>query len=290
MTAGAAEPNALVTIGEGGRREPNARATMVELYDGLVAESQNRWPSLRFDVGAVNGLLSPFLVAGFYYKTFMWPAPFWERLYEPMIRRAAGLGRAAMAPIRTATRKLWAHCDLLVVGAGPAGLAAALTAGARGRRDACLSTKTPTRRLAADRNSAIAENAPATLAANAGGAARAAELRLLPRTTAVGWYDDMVFAAVERVQAHVAKPDPDEPVERLWRIVAQRAVLCTGAEERPIVFGGNDRPGVMLADAGLAYARRYRRRGGAERRRFHQHPRRALRAAARSARRRASMS
>src|SRR5215207_5176459 len=95
LTAGAAEPNALVTTGSGGRTEPNTRATMIELHEGLAAKSQNRWPSLGFDVGAVNGLLSPFLSAGFYYKTFMWPAALWEKLYEPVIRKAAGLGRAS---------------------------------------------------------------------------------------------------------------------------------------------------------------------------------------------------
>ncbi|WP_343221273.1 2Fe-2S iron-sulfur cluster-binding protein, partial [Oharaeibacter diazotrophicus] len=129
VTAGSAEPNALVTVGTGGRRTPNARATMVDLHDGLVAESQNRWPSLGFDVGAAAGLVAPFLSAGFYYKTFMWPRAFWEMVYEPAIRRAAGLGRAGTEADPDPYEKRWAHCDLLVVGAGPAGLAAALAAG-----------------------------------------------------------------------------------------------------------------------------------------------------------------
>jgi NADPH-dependent 2,4-dienoyl-CoA reductase/sulfur reductase-like enzyme len=128
LTAGSAEPNALVTVGRGGRREANTRATMQELYDGLEATSQNRWPSLTFDIGAVNSLLSPFLSAGFYYKTFMWPAPLWEKLYEPFIRRAAGLGKASYDADPDNYEKTWAHCDLLVIGAGPAGLAAALSA------------------------------------------------------------------------------------------------------------------------------------------------------------------
>jgi sarcosine oxidase subunit alpha len=258
VTAGAAEPNALVTVGQGGRREPNVRATMQELHEGLVAESQNRWPSLGFDIGAVNGLLGPFLSAGFYYKTFMWPAALWERLYEPIIRRAAGLGRAGYDRDPDHYEKSWAHCDLLVVGAGPAGLAAALTAGRAGAQVILL-----------DEGPELGGTLlyeTATVGGREAGHALAgilAELRplpnvrLMPRTTAFGWYDDMVFGALERVQKHVAAPDPSQPVERLWRIAARRALLCTGAEERPIVFGGNDRPGVMMAEAGLAYALRH---------------------------------
>ena len=134
LTAGAAEPNALVTLGRGGRTEANSRATMVELHEGLEARSQNRWPSLRFDIGAVSQLAGPFLGAGFYYKTFMWPAAFWEKLYEPLIRKAAGLGRASYEADPETYEKRWAHCDLLVVGAGPAGLAAALSAARSGAR------------------------------------------------------------------------------------------------------------------------------------------------------------
>ena len=134
VTAGSEEPNALVELRTGARREPNTRATTVELYDGLAADSQNRWPTLRHDLLAVNQLVSPFLGAGFYYKTFMWPASFWEKLYEPAIRRAAGLGRAAGAPDPDHYEKAHAFCDVLVIGGGPAGLAAALAAGRAGAR------------------------------------------------------------------------------------------------------------------------------------------------------------
>jgi sarcosine oxidase subunit alpha len=134
LTAGSEEPNALVELRSGARREPNTRATTAELYDGLTAASQNRWPSLAFDIGAVNDRLSRFLVAGFYYKTFMWPAKFWELLYEPLIRRAAGLGRAAYAEDPDHYEKAFAHCDVLVIGGGPAGLMAALAAGRAGAR------------------------------------------------------------------------------------------------------------------------------------------------------------
>jgi sarcosine oxidase, alpha subunit family, heterotetrameric form len=258
VTAGSAEPNALVAVGEGARTEPNTRATVVELYHGLVAASQNRWPSLKYDIGSVNGLLSPFLGAGFYYKTFMWPAAFWEKVYEPLIRKAAGLGKAVMEADPDRYEKSWAHCDLLVIGAGPTGLMAALAAGRAGLRvilvdegfrlgGSLLNERvTVGGKPAAD----YAEDVVAELSA-------LPNVSLMPRTTVFGWYDDNVFGAVEKVQKHVPNPSPDLPVERLWRIIAKRAVLATGAEERPLVFGGNDRPGVMMAGAGRTYLNRY---------------------------------
>ncbi|MCH9675484.1 MAG: (2Fe-2S)-binding protein, partial [Gammaproteobacteria bacterium] len=130
LTAGSEEPNALVELHEGARRDPNTRATTVELYDGLVAHSQNRYPSLKHDLLEVNDLFAPFLGAGFYYKTFMWPAAFWEKLYEPLIRQAAGLGALSGQEDPDTYDKGYLHCDLLVIGAGPAGLTAALV-GAR---------------------------------------------------------------------------------------------------------------------------------------------------------------
>ena len=132
IASGSEEPNAIVELRSGARQEPNTRATVIELFDGLTAQSQNRWPSLKFDAMAINDRLSPFFAAGFYYKTFMWPAAFWEKLYEPLIRRAAGLGRAVLERDPESYEKCWTHCDLLIVGSGPAGLSAALTAGACG--------------------------------------------------------------------------------------------------------------------------------------------------------------
>ena len=134
LAAGSEEPNALVTVGEGAAATPNTRATVQEVYDGLVARSQNCWPSLRFDVAAVNDLAAPLIGAGFYYKTFMWPRGFWEKVYEPVIRRAAGLGALSGERDPDRCEKAFGFCDLLVIGGGPAGLMAALTAGRAGAR------------------------------------------------------------------------------------------------------------------------------------------------------------
>jgi heterotetrameric sarcosine oxidase alpha subunit len=258
VTAGSSEPNALVAIGKGAATDPNTKATVAELYAGLDARSQNRWPSLKYDVGALNSLLSPFLSAGFYYKTFMWPAAFWEKVYEPLIRRAAGLGRAVLERDPDSYEKCWAHCDLLVVGSGPTGLMAALTAGRAGLRVILADEDFRLGGSLLAETTRIDDRPAADFAE-----ACLAELRalpnvtIMPRTTVFGWYDDNVFGAVERVQKHVAAPQAKLPVERLWRIAAKRALLATGAEERPLVFGGNDRPGVMMAGAMRTYANRF---------------------------------
>jgi sarcosine oxidase subunit alpha len=258
ITAGAAEPNALVELREGGRKEANTRATMIELYDGLVANSQNRWPSLDFDIGAINSLASSIFVAGFYYKTFMWPKSFWEKIYEPMIRRAAGLGSASRLPDPDKYEKAYAHCDLLVIGSGPAGLMAALAAARAGQRviladeGSRLGGSLLNERDEIDGQSGLdwASGVLAELASLPG-------VTLMPRTTVIGWFDGNIFGAVERVNDHVAEPDPYEPRQRYWRFIAKRAVLAAGAEERPVAFGGNDVPGVMLASAMRTYANRY---------------------------------
>ena len=259
LSGGASEPNALVTIGEGPRREPNLRASMVELHDGLVAESQNRWPSLGFDLGAVNSLLSPFIGAGFYYKTFMWPAALWEKLYEPAIRRAAGLGRASHLPDQAAYEKCWAHCDLLVIGGGPAGLMAALAAGRAGARVIlCDEMAEPGGRLLADDVEIGDTDGPGFAGAALAEMAGLTNVEILPRTTVFGWYDSNVFGAAERSKGTAA----GVPAQRVWRIVARRAILAAGAEERPLVFGNNDRPGIMMASAMRGLARMQAVRAG----------------------------
>ena len=258
LTAGSEEPNALVTLGVGARAEPNTRATAVELYDGLQAKSQNRWPSLGFDLMAVNQLFAPLLVAGFYYKTFMWPAALWERLYEPLIRRAAGLGALSGEPDPDAYDHAHAFCDLLVIGAGPAGLSAALTAGRAGLRVILADEdRRPGGRLLGDRR--VIDDAPG----HAWASAAVDELRALPsvtvlaRTSVFGVYDGREYGALERLTDHLPAPAPGQPRQRLWKIVAKRALLASGAMERAPVFGGNDRPGVMTASAVSTYANRY---------------------------------
>jgi sarcosine oxidase subunit alpha len=258
LTAGSEEPNALVELRSGARREPNTRATTIELYEGLEAASQNRWPSLKFDVLAANQLLAPIFGAGFYYKTFMWPASFWEKVYEPAIRRAAGLGYAADLPEPDHYEKAHAFCDVLVIGAGPAGLAAALAAARSGARvilageDFRLGG-----RLLAERHEIDGAPALDWVAAAEAELESLPDCRILRRTTVFGVYDGGTYAALERVNDHVPVPPAHEPRQRVWRIVAKRAVLAAGAIERPIVFGDNDRPGVMLAGAVRAYVNRF---------------------------------
>ena len=258
MTAGPEEPNALVTLGEGARREPNSRATTVALHEGLVAESQNRWPSLDIDLLSVNQLLAPFLSAGFYYKTFMWPRAFWERVYEPLIRRAAGLGRAAQAPDPDHYEKAVAHCDLLVIGAGPAGLMAALAAGRTGARVIIVDEDERFGgRLLCELDRLDGLAAPDWVDGIVAELASLPETRLMPRTTLFGIYDGGVHGALERVADQRDTAPAHAPRQRMWRIHARRTILATGAIERPMVFAGNDRPGVMLAGAARSYLTRY---------------------------------
>ena len=258
LSAGPEEPNALVELRAGPRREPNTRATTAELFDGMIASSQNRWPSLRFDLMAVNSVLAPILSAGFYYKTFMWPASFWEKVYEPLIRRAAGLGRAAGVSDPDTYEKAFMHCDVLVVGGGAAGLTAALAAGRAGARVVlCEQDFQLGGRLIADNRVLGGQSSTEWVARMVAELAALPEVRILGRTTVFGVYDHGTYAALERVNDHVMEPPGHEPRQRLWRVIAKRCVVAAGAIERPPVFGDNDRPGIMLAGAVRTYINRY---------------------------------
>ncbi len=258
LTAGSEEPNALVTIGRGAAEEPNIRATMQELYEGLEARSQNRWPSLSWDLLSVNDLFAPFLGAGFYYKTFMWPRSFWEKLYEPAIRRAAGLGALSRAHNPDRYEKAFAFCDLLVIGAGPAGLMAALAAGRAGA-DVILADENAEMggRLLAETEEVGGQPAHGWAREVLAELAGMDNVRLMPRTTVTGAYDQGTYGALERLASHRADPPATLPQECFWRIVAKRAILAAGALERPVAFANNDRPGIMTAAAVRAYLNRW---------------------------------
>ena len=247
MSAGVEEPNALVTVGTGGRTEPNTRATDVFVYDGLVAVSQNRWPSLKFDVGAILGLAAPVFAAGFYYKTFFGPPQRWM-LYERFIRRAAGLGPAPTDADPDAFEHRAAFCDVLVVGSGPAGLAAAGAAAAAGERVLLVEQD------AELGGTVLADDGDLAPIAAAQAAITAANGRILTRTTASGLWDHGFVTLSQRVT------EPGQPgplAQRYWQVRAKRIVFAAGAIERPLTFAGNDRPGVMLARAVRTYIRRF---------------------------------
>ncbi len=258
LAAGSEEPNALVELRTGARQEPNTRATVAELFDGLEANSQNRWPSLAFDALAINDRLSNFFAAGFYYKTFMWPKAFWEKVYEPIIRRAAGLGSMSKLEDPDSYDKGFIHCDVLVIGAGPAGLMAALTAGRAGARVVLADEDF---RFGGRLNAETFDvgGMPGTDWAST----VVTELESLPnvrlmlRTTIIGAFDHGIYSAVERVSDHLAEPRPGKPRQTLWRIYSRHAILAGGATERPIAFENNDRPGIMLAGSLRAYANRW---------------------------------
>ena len=267
LGSGVEEPNALFGITRGpGRFEPNQRATCVPLVEGLVALSQNRWPSLARDLGALNDVGAAFIPAGFYYKTFMWPPSAWHRLYEPRIRAMAGLGQPTSEPDPDRYAQRWAHADVLVVGAGPAGLASALAAAAGGVRVMlCDQDEELGGALLASAASETIDGQPASewLTATLAALAAAPNVRLLPRTTAIAYGIHNLVTLAERRTDHLSLAVARGARERQWQVRAKRVIIATGAIERPLVFPNNDRPGIMLASAAQAYATRWGVRVGA---------------------------
>ncbi|MES5099327.1 sarcosine oxidase subunit alpha [Agrobacterium sp. BA1120] len=259
LSAGPEEPNALIDVSrDSSRKQPNVRATVQEVFDGAIVSSQNRFPSLSFDVGAVNDFLSPMFVAGFYYKTFMWPKAAWDKLYEPIIRRAAGLGNAPKEGDSDHYASRYAHCDVLVAGGGVAGLTAALAAAKMGAK-VILADENPEvgGALRFDTGTTIdgingydwAQRTLAELKAMA-------NVQVLTRTTVFGYYNHNFIGLAERVTDHLATTG-HEPRERLWQVRAKKVLLATGAIERHMVFANNDRPGIMLASAARTYLNQY---------------------------------
>ena len=270
VSCGVEEPNALVQLESGARAIPNARATEVELYDGLTATSVNCWPSVDHDLMAVSGMFGRLIPAGFYYKTFMWPKSLWMK-YEHYIRKASGLGVAPPLPDADRYDKMNAHCDVLVVGGGPAGLAAALAAGRSGARVLLVDEqnelggsllRTGNATTSAEL-CAIDSVAPlAWVERTVTELACLPEVRMLRRSTAFGYHDHNFLTINERLHDHLPLDRRKGTRERVWRVRAKQVVLATGAIERPLVFANNDRPGIMLASALAAYLNRYAVRPG----------------------------
>ena len=258
LTAGSEEPNALITVGQGAFQDPNIRATTQEIFEGLVTKSQNNWPNLQYDILSINDLFSNFLGAGFYYKTFMWPKSFWEKIYEPFIRRAAGLGALSGLHNSDTYEKAYAFCDLLIIGGGPSGLIAAKIAAEAGL-DVILAEQEP---IFGGRLNSETEKVDGIPGSD--WAVKIIEelkeldnVRLFLRTTVTGVYDQGTFAAVERVGHHLPDRGNDRPLECFWRIVAKNSILAAGAIERAIAFPNNDRPGIMAASAVRTYLNRF---------------------------------
>jgi len=259
IAAGPEEPNALVSVGSGSTHEPNNRITDVELYEGLVATSQNRWPSLAFDVSAINNTFSRLIPSGFYYKTFMWPAKLWPH-YEHIIRHAAGLGTAPQEEDEAVYEQVHVDCDVLIAGGGIAGLAAALAAAEVGAR-VIIADLSPQFGGASDCiDGKIDAAAPIAWVKKAVVKLAAMEnVHILPRTTVTGHYDHNWVLMCERLSDHISEADrlANRPRHRLWKVRAKKVIVATGAFERPLTFANNDRPGVMLASAARAYVTRY---------------------------------
>ncbi len=223
LTAGPEEPNALLDVSrDAGRRQPNVRATVQEVFDGAKIASQNRWPSLSFDVSAVNDAVSPFFAAGFYYKTFMWPKAAWHKLYEPMIRKAAGLGVAPEEEDPDHYANRYAHCDVLIAGAGVAGLTAALSAAATGASVILVDEQPEVGgALHFDTSSVIEGQNGFDWAQGVAAKLKAMpNVTVLTRTTVFGYYNHGFLGLAERVTDHVAKPSKAQPRERLWQVRA----------------------------------------------------------------------
>ena len=256
--SGVDDPYSIVQLYRNNETDPNVRATEQELFEGLEAKSVNCWPNVKFDIGAINNFLNKFFPAGFYYKTFMWPKSFWYKVYEPFIRKAAGFGVASTKHDQERYEHKYEYCDLLITGSGPSGLASAYAAAKNGAEVI------------------LAEDKPRfggsllTSEANIGNQSGKewadkiiAELKEMPnviiknRAQVFGYYDHNMLVMSERLSDHLPKSKKYSPKQRLWYIRAKEVVISSGSIERPLVFGNNDTPGVVLSSAAKEYLKVY---------------------------------
>jgi sarcosine oxidase subunit alpha len=262
MSAGSEEPNAIVQVGsDQATTEPNVRATEVEIYDGLEATSQNCWPSVKFDIGGINNLLSPFLPAGFYYKTFMWPASFWEK-YEYFIRHSAGLGKSPTKPDTDIYDHRYVHCDVLVIGAGISGIMAAKTAAKNNFKTLLIDEKTniggTTIYQKSDKFKIDEKISADWLNNEIEDLKKLDNLEIKTRTSVAAYHGYNFLLARENLTDHLNKFDKQNKIrQRLLKIRAKKVIVATGSLERPLVFNNNDRPGIMLSSAIKKYADYY---------------------------------
>jgi sarcosine oxidase, subunit alpha len=259
VAAGAEEPNSMVQLGSGAMTEPNIRATQISLYDGLEASSVNVWPSVNNDISAINGIFAKIFTAGFYNKTFMWPKSFWMKLYEPVIRRAAGWGKAPTEKDPDIYDHMHCHADVLIVGAGPAGISAALEAGRAGARIVIVDEQSEVGgSLLGLKRTIDGEDAAVWIQTIYDELLSIPEVTVLTRSTAFGYYDQNYVCVLEQKTDHLPQAERQGIVkQRVWHIRAGEVVLATGCHERPLVFADNDRPGIMLSGAVQTYANRF---------------------------------
>ena len=258
IAAGVEDANGKVQLYRDNITEPNVNVTEVELVKGLRIESQNCWPSVTFDVWAINNFLNRFFPAGFYYKTFMWPKSFWYKVYEPIIRKAAGMGTASLKPDPDRYEHQYEHCDILVVGSGPSGISSALAAAKNGARVILAEDKPRFGGSLLTDNVTIGNKSGDEWVEEA-----IAELKSMPnviirkRSQVFGYYDHNMLVMFERCKDHLDNPEAFTPRQRLWYIRAKQVILSTGSIERPLVFANNDRPGIMLASSAREYLKIY---------------------------------
>ena len=255
MTCGSEEPNAICQINDKSNlTEPNVRATEIELYEGLEANSQNCWPSVQFDIGGINNLISPFIPAGFYYKTFMWPKSFWKTVYEPLIRKTAGLGKSPIKPDPEIYDHKHVHCDVLVIGGGISGIISAKLSAKNNLNTILIDDK---KELGGSTifqdneifkiNNKISKD---WLLNEIDEIKKLKNLQIKTRTSVAAYHDYNYLLARESLNDHLPKNEKDRSVrQRLWKIRAKKVIIATGAIERPLVFNNNDRPGILLASS-----------------------------------------